>query len=582
MATKKILLLIVSLWLAVCSMHVVFAGSGPPGCTSPTVVDGYVYFANGTAVSGASMTVTTTATSCNSWTDTTDANGYYSIPGLDINGRTVTSTASISTYDGTNSSSVSGSTKRLNIWIRPKSPTLTAIADRHNGTNIIMSWTSGSEIAAGETTYDQLDNSSGSYFNKTSPQTVNLSSFATYTWRAKTCNSKICSSVSSDSFAISNTAPSSPTLPDLNYTYLDSQVFTWTSGTDSDIAPVDTLHDEFQMSNKSDYSVLIVNDTSATSPKNVSGLQMFKTYYWRVRTCDDTGASNACSSWATDNFFTYNGSEACPECAECAECPSCPASVCVGGGGGGGGSSVGAITGVSTRVSYTAIVFVPSQLEVGSNFSILMNFKSGNDLSNMTARLVTVSSIASEIVQIEHYKPNSEQEIVITGKISPELAEGAYLVSLIISVGNETISLSQFKLNIKSKVAEAICGNGVCEGSETAENCIQDCHCGNFKCESEFGENVSTCYRDCQYAPFTPTIFWTVTLTITLLAIGVHLYRDVTRKARELEKYFRARMKRGEKANDLRGKLTSLGYSKAHIEKAYTKVRKKHSKLKAK
>jgi len=539
MATAKTLALaLILLFLGI--VQTVSAGSGPPGCTSPTVVDGYVYFANGTAVQGASMTVTTTASNCNSWTDTTDINGYYSIPGLDINGKTVTSTATISTYDGTNSSAVSASTVRLNIWIRPKAPTLTAIADRHNGTNIVMSWTSGSEIAAGESTTDYLDNSSGTYVAKTSPQTVTFSSFTTYTWRVKTCNSKICSAISSDSFDISNSAPSSPTLPDLNYTNATSMTFTWTSGTDSDTGPADTVHDEFQLSNVSDYSVLVVNDTSATSPKTVTNLTLLMTYYWRVRTCDNSGASNACSSWATDSFFTYNGSEA-GVAGVCLTCPTCPSAIETGGGGG--------------IAVYSVALFAPSQLAQGDGIALLVSFKSDRNIANLTFSVIAPAGITMEPANIKGYKFNTDTEVVLKGKVADDLAEGSYTLRLMVYSGNTNIATKEFKIEITKTLKESVCGNNICESGETAENCIQDCQA---------------------IAPFSPAAFWLIVLIIALSAIAAHMYKDITRKARELEKYFHSRLKRGEKPESVRNKLMNLGYSAERVTKTYDKLKRKH------
>merc|ERR1712061_959976 len=39
--------------------------------------------------------------------------------------------------------------------------------------------------------------------------------------------------------------------------------------------------------------------------------------------------------------------------------------------------------------------------------------------------------------------------------------------------------------------------NGICEDGETPAACSLDCSCGNYKCEPELGETVSTCEHDC-------------------------------------------------------------------------------------
>jgi hypothetical protein len=232
-------------------------------------------------------------------------------------------------------------------------------------------------------------------------------------------------------------------------------------------------------------------------------------------------------------------------------------------------------------VSYTAIVFVPTQLEIGSEFSILTSFKSGSSLSNLTAKLIAASGIIAGAVEISSYEPNSEREMLIKGKISAELAAGVYPISLVIMSGDVPLLSRQFKLSVKEKISESVCGNNVCEGSESADDCIQDCHCGDFKCQSELGENMASCYGDCQYAPFSPVAFWAITLVIALLAIGAHLYKDVTKKARELEKYFKARLKRGEKPESIRHSLMDIGYSGEHVSKTYEHLKKKTSRLRS-
>jgi len=50
----------------------------------------------------------------------------------------------------------------------------------------------------------------------------------------------------------------------------------------------------------------------------------------------------------------------------------------------------------------------------------------------------------------------------------------------------------------------AVCGNGVCESSETAETCSKDCvsTCGNGTCDPKT-ENAETCPKDCSSGPVT-------------------------------------------------------------------------------
>ena len=52
-----------------------------------------------------------------------------------------------------------------------------------------------------------------------------------------------------------------------------------------------------------------------------------------------------------------------------------------------------------------------------------------------------------------------------------------------------------------------ICGDGVCEGSETATTCPGDCGppvCGDSSCASGRGETCSTCALDCGACPGCP------------------------------------------------------------------------------
>lgn len=53
------------------------------------------------------------------------------------------------------------------------------------------------------------------------------------------------------------------------------------------------------------------------------------------------------------------------------------------------------------------------------------------------------------------------------------------------------------------RVPDTVCGDGTCEGTETAQNCPQDCQagpvCGNGTCES--GENTQNCSQDCKSGP---------------------------------------------------------------------------------
>jgi len=321
MISKKLLIVLILL-VGFCS--IIGAGAvapGPPGCNQPTVVNGYVYWANWSVVPSANVSVTTTATTCNSWSDITEITGYYAIPGMDINSRTVSARAVQGIYDGVNSTFQLGNVCWLNIVMRPRPPIPVHVADRHNGTNVQFAWTSGVDGSTPPITYDQF-RIDGGYSNATSPKYLNLT-FGSYAWHIITCNPVVCSEEAADFFSIVNTPPSEPILVDLNFTNATSTDLNWTSGTDNDTLPDDAVTDYWQLSDTSDFSSIVDSGSTPTtdgaSQSTTVSLTSFTHYFWRVRTCDDTGAPNNCSSWAQDDFFTY-------------ACPTCP--VCPSGGGG--------------------------------------------------------------------------------------------------------------------------------------------------------------------------------------------------------------------------------------------------------
>jgi len=364
--SKKLLIALILL-IGFCSLIGVGAvAPGPPGCNQPTVVNGYVYWSNGSVVPGSSVTIETTATTCNLWYDTTEITGYYAIPGLDINSRTVSGTAVSGIYDGVNSTFQLGNVLWLDFVLRPRPPSLVPIADRHNGTNIQFAWTNGSEGATGVSTYDQFD-IGGGYSNATSPKYLNLT-FGSYTWHVITCNPMVCSDPEADFFSVVNTPPSAPTLTDLNFTNGTSTDLNWTSGTDTDILPDDAVTDYWQLSDTSDFSSIVDSGSVPTTdgaPQSATvSLTNFTHYFWRVRTCDDTGAANNCSAWVQDDFFTY----------VCSTCPVCPS-------GGGGGGTTKICEG--SFVAPTVVEGIPGETEV---FDVTFT-NGGTTINNPVAKL---------------------------------------------------------------------------------------------------------------------------------------------------------------------------------------------------
>jgi len=297
-------------------------------------IEGYVRYLNGT-LAGSSANINVSVASCSgsgcSGSTSTDANSYYVLANLNLqSGSSLTATAGKNLHRGSNTTTANAfkaASANITICQAPSAPTQTAAVDNHD-TNRTLSWTSGTD-PNGFDTYDVFQfASNASITNATSPQAVSgLSLGNSYSWTVQTCNTfngnGCCSSTSSDTFSVTNAAPSAPTLVDEPNTGSTTASLEWTSGTDADGDPT---RDEIQFSDRSDFSNVISSSTNTTSPYSVASLENTTTYWWRVRTCDAFGA---CSSYASDNFTMY----------------TCTTSVVVssggGGGGGGGGSTCG-------------------------------------------------------------------------------------------------------------------------------------------------------------------------------------------------------------------------------------------------
>ncbi|HSU72830.1 MAG TPA: hypothetical protein VLJ21_03195 [Candidatus Binatia bacterium] len=298
-------------------------------------IEGYVYFLNGT-LAGSSASVNVSLASCSgsgcTGNTTTDANSYYVIANLNLaaNGA-LTASGGKNLHHGENTTTANAyqaAYANITICRPPSAPSLGSTPSNHDK-NRTLSWTSGTD-PSGFTKYDVFQfAANASIISATSPRNVsNLTVGDSYTWRVSTCNTLngrgCCSDNVTQTFNVTNGAPSAPTLVDQDNTGNDTVSLNWTSGTDSD---GDTTHDELQFSATSDFSDLIDSSSSASPLYVISGLTNTTTYFWRVRTCDQY---SSCSNYATDNFTIYTCIVLITQ------------NVTSGGGGGGGGSTCGA------------------------------------------------------------------------------------------------------------------------------------------------------------------------------------------------------------------------------------------------
>ncbi|HLF53676.1 MAG TPA: hypothetical protein VI544_00695 [Candidatus Nanoarchaeia archaeon] len=259
------------------------------------LTDGYIFNVTGGIVSGA--TVVTTVSGCSGGAsngctgmDTSDANGYYIINNLNLpQSGTVNVSANKSGGTGSNSGSADNTqVAHVNVTIcyAPSSPSLTAVPDSHN-TTAELSWTSGVDPFS-FATYDQLDFDGATPVNDSSPTTKVGLSYTTHTWQIRTFSNYCCSSWVSDSFDVTNSAPSAPS--NLNSTTSNATTtLNWTSGTDPE---GDATYDEVSYQNGTTIS------SPATAPLTITTVPLIK---WRVRTCDSIGD---CSAWVEEDTLT--------------------------------------------------------------------------------------------------------------------------------------------------------------------------------------------------------------------------------------------------------------------------------------
>jgi len=270
--------------------------------------EGYVFYSNGTKVSGANVTVTvdgctTPPENCQRST-LTDSGGYYVIANLNLQPYgNVTVTAIKGTKYGTNTGQADAyQAAFVNVTLcdAPASPTLIPVADSHDPSGPFwFNWTSGFSPYA---TFDQWNFDNSGWQTASSPQQKNNLAFKNYTWKVKTCLSSLpscCSPEAEDTFEVYNHKPCMPILTPQPDTHTNTVVLNWTSNTSGTCpdADNDTTYYNFRIDGNL--------TTNATPPQTVSGLG-FGQHTWQVQECDPW----ECSQWATDTFNI--GNNPCP------------------------------------------------------------------------------------------------------------------------------------------------------------------------------------------------------------------------------------------------------------------------------
>lgn len=283
---------------------------------NPGTVMGYVFNTSKVIEPGSNVNITVVGCSGSGCFQTavTDSNGFYIKSNFNlVPGNTVTVSAKKGLATGINSSIATGTGSvgvaevNVTICLPPTEPALTHVSDTHS-TTVSMNWTTfrtGSEFD--EFVLDSNPKVSPAF----SPQVASGLTFATHTWKVRTCNLFCCSSYRTDTFHVINNPPQRPNLTVQGHTQLTTISFSWTNFTDPN---GDSTHNEFQLATDEQFTSIIASNLSAASPQTVSGLSTFTLFFWRVRTCDIFGA---CSGYSNGSFFVY-------------QCPSCLA----GGGGG--------------------------------------------------------------------------------------------------------------------------------------------------------------------------------------------------------------------------------------------------------
>ena len=175
--------------------------------------------------------------------------------------------------------------------LAPPVPVLTAQTDNINNTRF-FNWTSGGADPDGDSTYFDFQIDSDAVESNVTPIINKTLGFGAHTWKVRECDAWECSSWASDTFTVTNNAPTAPSLTNQTDQYSpETLTLQWTSGTDPD---GHATYDEYRFNG--------TLSTPATSPQTEVLTGVIDFFVWEVRTCDVNGA---CSSWVNNTFIKY-------------------------------------------------------------------------------------------------------------------------------------------------------------------------------------------------------------------------------------------------------------------------------------
>ncbi|MBD3361533.1 hypothetical protein GF358_01945 [Candidatus Woesearchaeota archaeon] len=239
------------------------------------------------------------------WTSGTDPQGLSTYDVLTINSATYSNVTSPYNKTDVEFTTYNWNVKTCNTYgcsaavsdsfdvynTAPPSPTLQTQGDNINNTRT-FNWSSGGADPENDSTYFEFKIDSDTIESSITPPINKTLSFGSHTWKVRECDPYECSLWTTDTFSITNNAPTTPTLTDQTDVYSPETVtLYWTSGTDPD---GHSTYDEYKFNG--------TLSSNITSPKTEDLTGIIDYFVWEVRTCDVNGA---CSSWVNDTFIKY-------------------------------------------------------------------------------------------------------------------------------------------------------------------------------------------------------------------------------------------------------------------------------------